>query len=309
MKLIDLHCDTFYELCKKNNSDSIFSNKLCVDILKLRNANSLAQFFSLFVNKKTHPNCKEEAIKILTHFKNEVSNNSNHVIHGKTYSDLINSNGKITFFLTIEEGDVLDGKMDNLYYFHNEGVRIITLTWNFPNKIGFPNFNYTYANMGLTNFGLELIEEMNRLNVLIDVSHLSDKGFEDVINHSKKPIIASHSNCRSLCDHPRNLTDDMIRSIGHNGGIIGVNFYNKFLGNSSVTKLDDIVNHIDHLIKIGGVDVASIGSDFDGFIGKSELANIGEMDKLYSQLSKRFKDDVADKIFYKNALRLMKDFL
>lgn len=308
MKLIDLHCDTFYELCKNNDSKSILNNNLCVDISKLKSSNSIAQFFSLFVNKKVHPNCTEEAKRILNYFKKEVENNSHSAIHCKTYNDLINSNDKLTFFLTIEEGDVLDGDMDNLYYFYNEGIRIITLTWNFPNKIGFPNFNYTYIDKGLTNFGFELIEEMNRLNILIDVSHLSDKGFKDVISHTKKPIIASHSNCRSLCNHPRNLTDEMIRDISANGGIVGINFYNKFLGNNKETTIIDIVNHINHLVKIGGIDIASIGSDFDGFASKSEIKTIGEMHKLYDELSKTFTDDEVDKIFYKNALRLMKDF-
>lgn len=307
MKLIDLHCDTFYELYKNNQSNSIYSNNLKVDILKLIRSNSIAQFFSLFVNKKETPNCKEEAIKIMECFKKEVSNNSQYVIHGKKYEDLKNSNGKITFFLTIEEGSVLEGSLNNLYYFNNMGIKIITLTWNYPNEIGFPNINFTYANKGLTPFGFKLIEEMNRLKILIDVSHLSDQGFYDVINHSKSPIIASHSNCRSICNHPRNLTDEMIKSISLNGGIIGVNFYNKFLGNKTATEINDIIHHILHMIKIGGIDVVAIGSDFDGFIGKNEINDIGELNKLYFELSKHLTYDEIDKIFYNNTLRILKD--
>lgn len=308
MKLIDLHCDTFYELYKSNQPNSIYTNDLKVDILKLLSSNSIAQFFSLFVNKGSTPNCKEEAMKILNYFKKEILNNSQHVIHGKNYEDITKSNGKIAFFLTIEEGSVLEGSLDNLYYFDSEGIKIITLTWNFPNEIGFPNINFTYAYKGLTSFGFNLIEEMNRLKILIDVSHLSDQGFLDVINHTKCPIVASHSNCRSICNHPRNLTDEMIRAIGLNGGVIGVNFYNKFLGKKPATEINDIVYHIRHMIKIGGIDVVSIGSDFDGFLGKIEINNIGEMNKLYNELSKHLTYDEIDKIFYKNALRLIKEF-
>lgn len=308
MKLIDLHCDTFFELYTKNEAASIYSNNLKVDIKKLLSSNSIAQFFSLFVDKKQTPNCKEEAIKILDCFKKEVANNSKYVTQCKTYSDLIKSSDKLTFFLTIEEGDVLEGNIDNLYYFCNEGVRIITLTWNYPNTIGFPNFNYTYADKGLTDFGFNLIEEMNRLGILIDVSHLSDRGFYDVITHSKCPIIASHSNCRSICAHPRNLTDEMIKAVGLNGGIIGVNFYNQFLGNDRISTINDIILHVNHIINIGGIDSVAIGSDFDGFIGEMEINNIGEMNKLYDSLSKYLTYDDIDKIFYKNAQRLIKEF-
>lgn len=307
MKLIDLHCDTFYELCNNFKSDSIYNNNLSVDILKLSASHSIAQFFSLFVNKNLTPNCKESAIAILNRFKKEVLNYSQYAIHGKSYNDLLNAKDKITFFLTIEEGGVLEGDISNLYYFNNEGVKIITLTWNYPNEIGFPNINFKYSHKGLTKFGFDLIDEMNKLNILIDVSHLSDQGFYDVIKYSKKPIVASHSNCRSLCNNPRNLTDDMIKNISKNGGIIGVNFYNKFLSNSLVTRIDDIISHINHMINIGGIEVVSLGADFDGFFGKSEISNIGEMDKLYHRLSKNLSEDTIDKIFYKNALRIIKD--
>ncbi|MEL7597882.1 MAG: membrane dipeptidase, partial [Clostridiaceae bacterium] len=130
----------------------------------------------------------------------------------------------------------------------------------------------------------------------------------DVVKYSKAPFIASHSNARALTNNPRNLTDKMIKLLSEKGGIIGLNFFGEFLGGDEYSKIDDMVRHINHIKNIGGIDVICIGSDFDGINSKLEINNIGEIDKLLASLTKNgFSENEIEKIFYKNALRLLKE--
>ena len=189
-------------------------------------------------------------------------------------------------------------------------MRLLTLSWNYPNEIGYPNCKKQYQIQGLTEFGQQVVHEMNELGMIIDVSHLSDQGFYDVANLSKKPFIASHSNARAILDHGRNLTDDMIRQLAEKGGIMGINFYGSFLNPSGESKVDDMVAHMKHIYNIGGIDVLAIGTDFDGIECSLEIANIGEIHKLMDALMKSgFTAAEIDKIFYKNSLRVMQECL
>ena len=142
--------------------------------------------------------------------------------------------------------------------------------------------------------------------MIIDVSHLSDGGFNSVIKESNGTVIASHSNCRALVNHPRNLEDYMIKSIGNLGGIVGVNFYNKFLGNSETSMVDDMIKHILHLYNIGGSDIVALGSDYDGIDCNVEMKDFTELYKLYDKLRKYFSEDMIEKFFYKNGERILK---
>jgi len=316
IKLIDLHCDTIEKLSKDSHSE-LLENHYHVDIKKLRDGNSLAQFFALFIDAKEVP---RQFINDLTAYTNymldifnkEIENNKELISLTTNYEDLIkNSNqDRISAFLTIESGEVIGLDINNLDDFYNKGVRLLTLTWNYKNNIGYPNFEKKYINKGLTEFGIQVVERMNDLGMIIDVSHLSDKGFYDVARLSKRPFVASHSNSRTITNNPRNLTDDMIRIISNKGGIIGVNFYSLFLGENKVSKIDNIIRHIKYIRQIGGIDVIGIGSDFDGINCELDIQNIGQIDKLISGLYKeKFKDDEIEKIFYKNSLRLIKDIL
>lgn len=190
------------------------------------------------------------------------------------------------------------------------GVRAITLTWNYPNEIGYPNTNYEHKDKGLTSFGEEVVHEMNRLGMLIDVSHLSDQGFYDVARLSSKPFIASHSNARAIKNHSRNLDDNMIKTLSEKGGVMGICFERDFLGESEKARIEDMIKHIKHIKNIGGIDVIALGSDFDGCHPDGEISNIGEIEKLsYALKDNNFTEDEIDKIFYRNALRVIKDVL
>lgn len=214
--------------------------------------------------------------------------------------------------LTIEEGGILCNDIERLDKLYQEGIRLMTLTWNHDNCIGSPNSkDIEVMKKGLKPFGLEVIERMNELGMIIDVSHLSDGGFWDVIRCSDKPVVASHSNARALCPHPRNLSNEMIKALAEKGGVIGVNFYPFFLNPIGKASAEEIADHIMHMYCVGGEDVIAIGTDFDGFDeGELEIEHLGEMDKLHSAVKKKgLTERQIEKIWSQNVMRVIKEVL
>jgi membrane dipeptidase len=303
-----MHCDTILKLME-NNATNLRENCFSVDMEKLKRGNYKAQFFALFVELKEEVDPFEECMAMVNRFYSEINNCRDVIAFAGDYNGF-KKNGKddkVSAFLSIEEGGVLKGKLNNLKKFYELGVRLITLTWNYPNEIGYPNYNFTYAEEGLTAFGRELVEEMNRLHMLIDVSHLSDAGFYEVQKISKEPFVASHSNARSITGHSRNLTDDMIKLLANSGGVMGINFCSPFLGKSKKSLVEDMIKHIAHIRNIGGIDVIALGSDFDGIGNEVEIKDCSEMEKLAFGLNRNgFTDDEIEKIFYKNAERIIR---
>lgn len=313
MKMIDLHCDTIGRLMYAGDKSNLRKNNFSVDVEKLVKSDSMAQFFALYVDSQQVYDPLKYALDMLDRFYNEIQANSDKLRLATNYEELMenNNNNRISVFLTIEEGGVIQGKLSNLRSFYRLGVRLMTLTWNYTNEIGFPNCKSELQNKGLTEFGIECVREMNNLGMIIDVSHLSDGGFYDVAKYSSKPFVASHSNSRQICHHPRNLNDDMIRVLAEKGGVTGINFEKSFLNTKGRSFAQDIVNHIKHIINIGGSEVVALGTDFDGIDAKGlEIDNIGDMDKLLTALNDAgFSDDIIEKIFYKNALRVIKEVM
>lgn len=309
---IDLHCDTISVLFKEPECGTLKENKLCVDIEKLKEANALAQFFALFVDQKQVGNPLEYALLLMDKFYMEIAENEDLIAVAKNGQDLLNNQqqNKISAFLTIEEGSVIRGKIEHLRNFYRLGVRLMTLTWNYPNEIGYPNHGYTYKENGLTVFGREVVMEMNQLGMIVDVSHLSDQGFYDVADLATKPFIASHSNSRSMTAHCRNLTDEMIRILAQKGGVMGINFARRFLGESEMSRVCDMVRHIRHIYQVGGIDVLAIGTDFDGIDPHIEIAHFGQMDRLIIALGQAgFTENEIEKICFSNSMRVIKDCL
>ncbi|MBZ9636258.1 dipeptidase [Clostridium sp. FP1] len=313
MPIIDFHCDTIMKFMDKNLESVLKENNLNVDICKLKKANSIAQFFALFVELDKANDPLEYCLLMVDKFYEELEKNIGDIALATNYQELMDNmkKGMISAFLTIEEGGVLKGKTQQLRNFYKLGVRLLTLTWNFPNELGFPNKNKEDRSKGLTDFGIEVVSEMNNLGMIIDVSHLSDGGFYDVANYSKKPFVASHSNSRSISNHPRNLTDDMIKVLAARGGVMGICFEKQFLGSNEFSRVEDMACHISHIKNVGGIDCISIGSDFDGISNQGlEIKNIGEIEKLSIALNKNnFSSEEMDKIFYKNAIRVIKEVL
>ena len=341
MRLIDMHCDTVFELFRRRNTKlkpdvfcaemesaqnslhgdmDLGRNSLCVDLGKMKKADSVAQFFACFIYMKMFQGegrfsrGYQYALDMIAFAKNEIGKYPEEIALVKSYEEFLKceSLGKIAAFLTVEEGGVVEGDLNRLDRLYEEGIRLMTLLWNEENCMGYPNSrDGEVMKKGLKPFGIETVERMNELGMLIDVSHMSDGGFWDVLRYSKKPVVASHSNARTLCNHPRNLTDEMIRALSDHGGVAGLNLYPYFINENGKANIDDLIRHIEHMFYVGGEDFVAIGADFDGFDeGELELQNIGEMRCLYDALKKRkFNDGQIEKFWNGNAMRVIREVL
>lgn len=333
MRWIDMHCDTLSEIWR-GNAQSLAHNGLCVDLERLKKAGAKTQFFACFVNaagsgsdvweqawknvlEMTELACSTEGEQL--HFIREAGeveggNPINPVCPPVPEQEFSGIKG----ILTVEEGGVLNGKMERLEELYRRGIRLITLTWNYENCIGSPNsLDPQVMERGLKPFGIQVVERMNELGMIIDVSHLSDGGFWDCIRCSRTPIVASHSNARSLCSHPRNLTDEMLRALGNKGGVAGVNFYSAFLrekdgtGESVRAGLEDIVRHMRRMMDQAGEDAVALGTDFDGFETEAlpeKIRGVQDMDLLWEAMRQSgITSRQIDKIAYGNVSRIMKE--
>lgn len=322
---IDLHCDSLLRIYNKYDQDNLLeNNKLSVDFKGLKAGGALAQFFAIFMpDQSTLEELNLAQIDddlyiedLLNILKNEVKKNNKMIEMAYNYRDLLNNKNenKISAFLTIEDGRSVNGDLEKIKKYYELGVRLITLSWNYENCFGWPNSdNQEIMKKGLKQFGVEAVEYMNKIGMIIDVSHLSDGGFYDIAEHSEKPFVASHSNVRSLAAHPRNLKDDMITKIAEKGGVIGLNFAPQLLNKNSADKrsrLEEMIEHLNYIKNIGGESVLALGSDFDGIQGDLEITKSSEMPLLFKALKKDgWSDDLIDKFRSENVLRVIKEVL
>lgn len=330
MKVVDMHCDTISAILgeqRKGKNVELRSNDLNIDIEKMKKGDYLLQNFAMFVNLQNVKYPLEECLSLIDCFYEELEKNKDSLSLVLNYDDIIKNShdGKMSALLTIEEGGTSCSSLANLRIFHRLGVRMITLTWNYFNGIGYPNVNLLNGNKpnirvpnekdGLTPFGIEFIREMERLNMIIDVSHLSDAGFYDVVKYTKKPFVASHSNSRGVTNHNRNMSDDMILKLADRGGVMGINFAGDFLEESDSeervrSKISNMVKHIRYIVDLAGIECVGLGSDFDGIYQDLELDNASKMPELEKALRKDgFSEGDIEKIFYKNVLRVYKEVL
>lgn len=310
MRLIDLHCDTILRCVDSEGKVKLRENDLCIDVQKLRKGRSLAQFFAMFVDLDVDKEPMDRCLDMIDCFYKELEENSKDIAFAGSFADMgrNDAEGRMSAFLAVEEGGVVEGKLQNLRNLYRLGVRLITLTWNYPNCIGYPNADWVHKDKGLTPFGQEVVAEMNRLGMIIDVSHLSDQGFYDVARLSQNPFVASHSNARAVEGHTRNLTDEMLVLLAEKGGVTGLNLEPSFLGGGGT--LEAMVRQLSHMKKVAGIDVIAIGTDFDGTGPLSVIRNTGEIGLLCDGLQKAgFSSGEIEKIMCRNAERVMKAVL
>lgn len=310
MRLIDLHCDTILRCVDSEGKVKLRENDLCIDVQKLRKGGSLAQFFAMYVDLDKDKEPMDRCLDMIDCFYNELEENSKDIAFAGSVADMDRNDaeGKLSAFLAVEEGGVVEGKLQNLRNLYRLGVRLITLTWNYPNCIGYPNAEWVHRDKGLTPFGEEVVAEMNRLGMIIDVSHLSDQGFYDVARLSEKPFVASHSNARAVEGHTRNLTDEMLILLAEKGGVTGMNMEPSFLGGGGT--MEAMTRQLSHMKKVAGVDVIAIGTDFDGTSPLSVIRNTGEMGLLADGLQKAgFSSGEIEKVMYRNSERVMRAVL
>ncbi len=304
--LFDAHCDTISALCDKKQG--LFKNNCHVDLEKM-SKNQHIQFFASFVDAQndTLPPFRR-ANQLIDYYYEQISKNSNLISHCESVFDIktVLAQDKTAALLSIEGGEALEGKIENLVHFFDKGVRMMTLCWNYQNEIccGVDS----PCDIGLTDFGVEVIQFMNKSGMIIDVSHMSEKSFWDTLENTTKPIVASHSNVYSLKKHKRNLKNEQIKAIIQNNGCIGINFYTEFLGNEDCV-IDDVLRHIEYVLEMGGEDNIGIGSDFDGMnFLPNGISSIKDLEKIPQEMLKRgYGESLVKKITHTNFLRLINE--
>jgi len=327
MITVDMHCDTI------SKCQNIRENTGHLDLMKMQKGHYLLQNFALFVEMRSCSDPWERVCELKDCFCEEMKKNEDLISQVLSYDDIEKNrnNGKMSALLTVEEGGVCKGEIEKLRELYSYGVRMLTITWNYKNELGSPNYS-NYGDFssadehykirhtpntedGLTEKGKEFVIEMENLGIIPDVSHLSDAGFYDVANTTKKPFVASHSNAREVCTNVRNMTDNMIRTLAEKGGVMGLNYCPNFLEEGPGTEpcpgtISAIVRHARHIVNVGGIDVLGLGSDFDGIDDHKELRGAQDMEKLWDALIKDgFSEADTDKIFGENVLRVYRDTL
>lgn len=296
MKFFDLHCDTATYCLYEKNGACLEDAPAHLSLKKGAYFDKWAQTFAIFVPDEYRG---QAAI--------EYYEKARDYIYAQKGITLCRTAGEITAaencaaVMSIESGAPLAGDIERVEKLYNDGVRMITLTWNAANELG--DGNGVKNAGGLTDFGIDVVRRMNDLGMIVDVSHLSDAGFWDVADNSTRPFIASHSDSRVLAPHSRNLTDDMFSCIVECGGIVGLNFCPAFL-NAEPEKacMEDILRHAERFLSLGGEDTVCMGSDFDGTDMPKGITGIESMGELYECfLRHNYSEEQVKKIFWGNA--------
>ncbi len=312
MKFIDLHCDCISKLYYAKNKETILTNDFHVDIEKLKKGECFIQTFAIFLDegyiKTQNQNLFDEVKKMVACYQEQIDLAKEHIAHIKQKEK--NQNKDMYALLSCEGCAFVDEDLTRLEYINDAGIKMVSLTWNYENCMAYPNSqNSTIMQNGLKKFGFQTVEFLNENKIIVDVSHLSDGGIKDILAISKMPVIASHSNARTIAYHPRNLTDEFIRGIADSGGVIGINFYPPFLTTNDNANIDDIIHHIKYIMNKGGEDIVCLGSDFDGIEITPQIVDSSQMQHLYHHLkNENFIESLIEKIFYKNALRLLSEY-
>ncbi|MBT9157079.1 MAG: hypothetical protein DDT36_00056 [Firmicutes bacterium] len=308
--VIDSHCDTLmrvigqrpFKLSQEHTDGH-------VDIPRLRQGGIGLQFFAAYIEPEYKPlKATRRALQFFDGFYRELDANPHDLRHVLSHADieLARRENKIGVLLSVEGGEALEGDLGVLRMFYRLGVRSIGLTWNERNQIA-EGVGDCRSGGGLTDFGVSVIKEMDRLGMIIDVSHLSEPGYMDVLAVSKNPIIASHSNARSCCDHVRNLTDHQILALQRNGGVMGINFASQFVKHGEKATIAHVVDHMVHIASLVGCDHIGIGADYDGIsrtpIGLEDVAKLPYLTE--AMMARGFSDDEIVAILGGNYLRVL----
>lgn len=326
MRIIDMHCDTIERLLglrDRGETEALRRNSLHVDLVRMKESGYMLQNFALFVQLERDGDPWERVCRLHELYEREMGQNADLIAPVRRFSDIEANEraGRMSALLTVEEGAVCKGETAKLQELYRWGVRMMTLTWNYPNELGRPALVRGAARSapdqteGLTERGREFAAQMEALGMIPDVSHLSDAGFYDVLAVTKKPFAASHSNARAVCPHVRNLTDDMIRRLAERGGVMGLNFCADFLeeaaeGRENLGTTAAVVRHAKHIVNVGGIEVLGLGSDFDGIDTHRELPGAQSMSVLWEALKHAgFRESEVEKIFCGNVLRLYRETL
>ncbi len=301
----DMHCDTLTEIFTKKLK--LEDNNLHISLNKTKSFNNYCQVFAIWTNDNLKGEQRyDNFINVYNYFLN---NKPQKINICKNYNDVINSfeNNKISAILAVEDAGMLNGRIERIDFLAYLGVKFITLTWNESNELA--DGIRVENSKGLTDFGKKAVTKMQEKNIIIDVSHLSEKGFLNVCEISKKPFVATHSNAKTICKHFRNLSDEQFKAIVNNKGLVGINLCGGFLNDiEDNASIDDIIRHIDYFLSLGGQNTLCFGADFDGVDTLPKgIKGISNIDLIYEQmLKKNYSQKLVDKIFFENFIDFIK---
>ena len=306
MKLFDLHCDTIGE-CYKNKL-SLRHSGLHVSLDKAKNFESYTQVFAVWIPDELRGKSATDYFNnVCDYYYKELELNKDLIV---SFDDAKKDDKRVKAILAIEGGAALAGDIENLYKAYEKGVRILTLTWNAENEIASGAF---CENGGLTSFGKTVVKKMEKLKMVIDVSHLNRKSFFDVAENTTLPFIASHSNpdiVETNAGRKRNLTDEQIEIIKKRNGLIGLNFYKEFLDVDNKTGVDALKVHLDYLLNKGCENIIALGSDFDGCDLSEGITGLESMESVYNSLiNDGYGKTLIDNMFYNNAERFFRNMI
>ena len=353
MFVLDSHCDT-PTMMMRGRDIGIDNERGHVDLPKLKAGGVDASFFALYTSADMSPDASTRyALEMIGRIYDQIGANPDHAALAMSPEEALRnkSKGLVSILIGMENGAPIQKSLSLLRVFHRLGVRYITLTHNADNEIA-DSAAQGQRWHGLSPFGREVVAEMNRLGMIIDIAHASDDTFFDVLKCSKSPIVSTHSCCRALAHHRRNMSDEMLRALADKGGVIQINFYPVFLSDAFAKTLSDsgleskswteqdwisdplnpakaaawnavqdelaalprpsykdVVDHIDHAVKVAGIDSVGIGSDFDGIeVTPVGLENVSKIRVIFDEMSRRgYNDDQIEKVAGRNFLRVFGD--
>ncbi len=319
--VIDAHCDTLMALTgrsmnkeEKTKRDFFTDNPgIHIDLPKLVRGHVACQVMAIFLEDEQLPHATEDAMAMIDALDQVLGQSGSDFFLAKSGTDVHRAiaEKRVSALLSIEGAEALGNSLDSLDDFYQRGVRAIGLTWNRRNAFG--RGLKAEGNDGLSPLGKELVEKMQQMHMLVDVSHLGEEGFWDVAEILKSPFIASHANARAVTDHPRNLSDRQIRAIADHGGAIGCVFVPYFVAaDQNDCSMEALMLHVDHIVAVGGIESCAMGSDFDGFkpIEAHVVEDAGQFSLIYEALRKSgYSHGQAQKILGGNWLRVFDEVL
>lgn len=325
LRFLDLHCDTItrergtdpsansYDLAEgRVETVSLVDNGFHIDLHRLPEEWDWCQTFALFIPDEYRGQAAIDYFdRCAAAFRRQMEAHEKLIRQVRTPAELETAlaEGKRAAILAVEGGAALGGRLEMLERLREEGVRMMTLTWNGVNEIG----SGSDSRMGLTSFGRQAVARMEELGMMVDVSHLNDPGFWEVAKMARRPFLATHSDSRAVRDHSRNLTDEQFRVIRDMGGIVGINFCTMFLADVEMGRRDvtpeQLMAHILHFLDLGGEDCVALGSDFDGATLPAFLDGAHSLGTLRDvMLAAGLGEDLTDKICFSNALDFWKRY-
>jgi len=307
--VFDAHCDTISRCWREY--EGLERNTGALSMERAAGFERYCQFFALwtadgYTGYPSGGDSVERAYHALLRcFKDQMARNGDKIVQCRTAQDVERAHrqGKAAAFLSVEGGELLGCDPARLEQAAEDGVAAINLTWNHANALS--GAHADEPKRGLSSIGRRFLSKMENLHILVDVSHLSEAGFWDVAEIARRPILASHSNTKSVWNHTRNLTDEQITAIIKNQGVIGLNFYTEFVGGSR--DLDMVRAHLDHILALGGAANVALGGDWDGCDTITDLPAIDSLPRLYEHILRHgYEKTVLQGLFYNNLMRVVK---